>query len=210
YLSTEELRTKLEQLQRVELRMIGRAAAEVDQVMALDAEEPTVQLVRARNTRAPLFLFPIAQQAAEVDWKTQSALKYHGRLANLASDLNRARENGTTTMFVMPTLGVAERVTEILGEYEIEARLASVEEATETVTNAQTIVTVGKVSSGFEMPGAQLLVHVEADLFDEAGAQALERRGPGAEGGRQKAVGRKKRFRSAAFLSDFRDLKPAD
>ncbi len=211
YLSAEELRTRLEKLQRVELRMLGRAAAELDQAVALDAEAPKVQLGRARNARAPLFLFPVAQPAAEVDWKTQSALKYHGRLANLASDLNRARENGTTAMFVMPTLGVAERVTEILGEYEIEARLASVEEATETASNAQTIVTVGKVSSGFEMPGAKLLIHVEADLFDEAGAQALERRGVAPDGRRQTAEGRKKkRFRSAAFLSDFRDLKPGD
>jgi transcription-repair coupling factor (superfamily II helicase) len=211
YLSAEELRTRLEKLPRVELRMLGRAAAELDQAVALDAEAPKVQLGRARNARAPLFLFPVAQPAAEVDWKTQSPLKYHGRLANLASDLKRARENGTTTMFVMPTLGVAERVTEILGEYEIEARLASVEEATETATHAQTIVTVGKVSSGFEMPGAQLLVHVEADLFDEAGAQALERRGVVPDGRRQTGEGRKKKkFRSAAFLSDFRDLKPGD
>jgi transcription-repair coupling factor (superfamily II helicase) len=210
YLSAEELRTKLDALQRVELRMLGQAAAELDQAIALDAEEPQVQLGRARNPRAPLFLFPVAEQAPEVEWKTQSALKYHGRLANLASDVKKAREDGTTTLFVMPSLGVAERVTEILAEYEIEARLALVEEASETAT-AQTIVTVGKPSSGFEMPAAKLMVHVEADLFDEAGAQTIERRGVAPDGRRQSADGRKKKkFRSAAFLSDFRDLKPGD
>src|SRR6266550_3311860 len=210
YLSAEELRTKLDGLQRVELRMLGRAAAELDQAMALDAEAPQVQRGRGRNPRKPLFLFPVAEQAPEVEWNTQSALKYHGRLANLASDVNRARDGGTTTLFVMPSLGVAERVSEILAEYEIEARLWLVEEATEKITTAQTLVTVGRLSRGFEMPAAQLLVHVEADLFDEAGAQTIERRGPGAEGSRQKAVGRKRKFRSAAFLSDFRDLKPGD
>jgi transcription-repair coupling factor (superfamily II helicase) len=210
YLSAEELQTKLDELQRVELRMLGRAAAELDQAMALDAEAPRVQLGRARNARAPLFLFPATEQAPEVEWKTQSALKYHGRLSNLATDLSRAQESGMTTVFVMPSLGVAERVTEILGEYEVEARLSLVEEGTETVTTAQTIVTVGRLSSGFEMPASHLLVHVEADLFDEAGAQVIERRGPGAEGRRQKAEGKKKRSRSAAFLSDFRDLKPGD
>src|SRR5712691_5760651 len=211
YLSAEALRTKLDVLQRVELRMLGRAAAELDQAMALDAEAPKLRLGRARNARAPLFLFPTTEQAPEVEWKTQSPLKYHGRLANLASDLNRARENGTTTMFVMPSLGVAERVTEILGEYEIEARLWSVEEATETVTAVQTIVTVGRLSSGFEMPASQLLVHVEADLFDEAGVQTVERRGVVQDGRRQATDGRKKKkFRTAAFLSDFRDLKPGD
>ncbi len=210
YLSAEELRKKLDELQRVELRMLGRAAADLDRAIALDAEAPKVQLGRARNTRAPLFLFPTVEQAPEVEWKTQSALKYHGRLATLSADLKHKRESGTTTMFVMPSLGVAERVTEILSEYEIEARLSLVEEATESSDKAQTIVTVGRPSSGFEMPAVQLLVHVESDLFDEAGVQTIERRGPGPEGSKQKAVGRKRRLRTAAFLSDFRDLKAGD
>ena len=67
--------------QRIELRILGRAAAELDQEIALDAEAPKVQLGRARSVRKPLFLFPIAAPAPEVEWKTQSVLKYHGRLA---------------------------------------------------------------------------------------------------------------------------------
>ena len=84
YLTVEELRAKLDSKQRVELRVLGRAAAELDQAVALDAEAPKVQLGRARALRAPLFLFPVAGPAPEVEWKTQSARKYHGRLANLA------------------------------------------------------------------------------------------------------------------------------
>ena len=57
YLSAEELRAKLDQRQRIELRVLGRAAAEIDQAVALDAEAPKVQLGRARGVRAPLFLF---------------------------------------------------------------------------------------------------------------------------------------------------------
>ena len=213
YLSVEELRAKLDSKQRVELRVLGRAAAELDQGIGLDAEAPKVQLGRARTVREPLFLFPVAGPAPEAEWKTQSTRKYHGRLADIAADLVNARENGTTTLFVMPSLGVAERVAEILAEYEIEAQLSLSENKSEGVassTVAQTIVTVGRLSSGFEMPAAGLLTHVEADLFDEAGAQALERRAPGAEGGRQKAEGRKRRSKTAAFLSDFRDLKAGD
>ena len=90
-----------------------------------------------------------------------------------AADLVNACEKGTATLFVMPSLGVAERVAEILAEYEIDARLSFVDETDETSTGGtQTIVTVGRLSSGFEMIGARLLTHVEADLFDEAGAQA--------------------------------------
>jgi transcription-repair coupling factor (superfamily II helicase) len=216
YFPPEELRAKIDDRQRIELRLLGRAAAELDQAIALDAEAPKVQLGRARSLRHPLFLFPATGVVPEVELKTQSALKYHGRLASLAGDLVTAHEEGTTTLLVMPSLGVAERVTEILAEYEIDAHLSLAGEAAETSESdsataaAQTIVTVGRLSGGFELPDAGLSVHIEADLFDEAGAQALERRAPGAEGKRQKAEGKKRKSKTAAFLSDFRDLKAGD
>src|SRR5688500_19120669 len=87
YIPAEDLRALIDLGQRIELRVLGRAAAEVDQGIALDAESPKVQLGRARNVRTPLFLFPVTQPAPEVEWKTHSVLKYHGRLADLASDL---------------------------------------------------------------------------------------------------------------------------
>lgn len=215
YLSVEELRAKLDSKQRLELRVLGRAAAELDQSVALDAEAPKVQLGRSRARREPLFLFPVAGIAPEVEWKTQSTRKYHGRLANLAADLVSARDGSTKTLLIMPSLGVAERVAEILADYEIEAQLSLVEQMRDGIEAsgvgaAQTIVTVGRLSSGFEMPGAYLLIHVEADLFDEAGDQALERRGPWAEGSRQKTEGKRKKSKTAAFLSDFRDLRAGD
>jgi len=213
YLSVEELRAKLDSKQRVELRILGRAAAELDQSVALDAEAPKVQLGRARALREPLFLFPVSGPAPEVEWKTQSTRKYHGRLADLAVDLASARENAAATLFVMPSLGVAERVAEILAEYEIDARLSLADDKSEVESGGrtQTIVTVGRLSSGFEMPGARFITHVEGDLFDEAGTQALERRAAGPDSRRQTADGRKrKRSKTAAFLSDFRDLKAGD
>ena len=213
YLTAEELRAKLDQKQRIELRMLGLAAAEHDEGVGLDAEAPTIQLGRARNVRQKLFLFPVVGQAPEVEWKTQSARKYHGRLADLALDLAAARERGTTTLLVMPSLGVAERVAEILAEYKLDARLSAVEKLSD-IANAegppQTVVTVGRLSSGFEMNSARLSIHLESDLFDEAGAQTLERRAPGAEGKRQREKGKRPRSKTAAFLSDFRDLRIDD
>ncbi len=223
YLKTEGLRARIDQQQRLELRTLGRAAADMDQALGLEAEAPKVQLGRTRSSRRPMFLFPTVEQAPEVEWKTQSAMRYHGRLAELAADVGRAVESGTTTMFVMPSLGVAERITEILGEYEVNARLSLVDENGEastprglpsrgplTVGLGQTIVTVGRLSAGFEMPDSYLLVHVEGDLFDEVTEQTFERRGIAAEGRKQKGESRKRRSRTAAFLSDFRDLKVGD
>ncbi len=111
YLSVEELRTLIAARQRIELRTLGRAAAEVDQEISLEAEAPKVQIGRGRSTRRPLFLFPIADNAAEFEWPAQSAMRYHGRIVDLVNDIQAAAEEGETVLFVMPSLGVAERVS---------------------------------------------------------------------------------------------------
>ena len=219
YLTTEELRSRLDRQQRLELRTLGRAAADVDEALGLEAEEPKVQVGRTRSRRRPMFLFPTVEQAPEVEWKMQSAMRYHGRLAELAADVARTAENGTSTMFVVPSVGVAERITEILGEYDVDAHLSLVDETAETRNSSEiseparpvgeTIVTVGRLSAGFEMPASHLLVHVEGDLFDEVTEQTFERRGIAAEGRKQKD-GKKRKSKTAAFLSDFRDLKVGD
>jgi transcription-repair coupling factor (superfamily II helicase) len=209
YISVEELRTRIDQRPRLELRTLGRAASETDERLALEGESPKVQLGRVRSRRRPMFLFPTVEQVTEVEWKTQSVMRYHGRLADLAGDLSRSRESGTAAVFVMPSLGVAERIVDILSEYQVDAGVRLIGETGDDGASTETIVTVGRLSAGFEMPDSHLLVHVEGDLFDEAGEQALERRGVSADR-RSRADGRKRKSKTAAFLSDFRDLKVGD
>jgi transcription-repair coupling factor (superfamily II helicase) len=213
YLPVDQLRSLIDQRARVELRTLGRAAATVDQELMLDAEAPQVQLGRARARRKPLFLFPTVGQTPEVEWKSTSVMRYHGRLADLATEVAANSAESSNTMFVMPSLGVAERIGEILEEYDLNPRMALLSEkpATDVETVAgEPLVTVGRLSAGFEMPDAKLVVHVESDLFDEAGDTSLERRAQTADGARQKAPARRKRLKTAAFLSDFRDLKVGD
>ncbi|HEX6189515.1 MAG TPA: transcription-repair coupling factor [Pyrinomonadaceae bacterium] len=167
--------------------------------------------------------------STEIEWKAQSVMRYHGRLPDLARDVIARHANSeATTLFVMPSRGVAERVTEILREYEVNARLTSFEDQSDAPATAPAVVTFGKLSGGFELPGTHaggvpvpdrehaggvrtdaggvrtLVVHVEGDLFDEAAEPALERRTTAIK--REK----KRRARAAAFLSDFRDLKVND
>jgi transcription-repair coupling factor (superfamily II helicase) len=208
FLSDEELRQLVETRQRIELRTLGRAAAEIDMSLVLDAEQPKVQLGRERETRRPAFVFPVVETAFEVEWQAQSAMRYHGRIVDLVADVKRAAEDNRTTLFVMPTLGVAERISEILSEYEIDARLALTGETSDAGDLRPIVVTVGRLSSGFELQKSWLIVHVESDVFDEI-ADTIERRGPSAEG-RPKSDGKKRRSKTAAFLSDFRDLKTND
>jgi transcription-repair coupling factor (superfamily II helicase) len=209
YLTAEELRAEIDAIQRVEIRALGRTAAKVDQELALDAEQPKISVGKERAKKRPLFLFPASDGASapqdETEWKAQSVMRYHGRLPDLARDvIERRRQTGATTLFVMPSRGVAERVTEILREYEVNARLTSVDDRTEPSAAFDAVVTVGKLSGGFELPSAQLLIQVEGDLFDEAAEPALERRATVIK------RDQKRRARAAAFLSDFRDLKVND
>ncbi len=211
YLTAEELRAAIDARQRVELRALGRTATKIDQELALDAEEPKVSVGRERAKRKPLFLFPHEERPSsqlappEVEWKAQSVMRYHGRLPDLAGDLIKRRANEqATTIFVMPSSGVAERVAEILREYEVNVRLTSFADKAGSSDSFAAIVTSGKLSGGFALPAARLVVHVEGDLFDEAAEPALERRTTAIK--REK----KRRARAAAFLSDFRDLKVGD
>src|SRR4051812_40595188 len=230
YLTADELRGQIDSMQRIEVRALGRTAARIDQELALDAEHPKISVGKERAKRQPMFLFPhgsVSEPKAvatgssksigsldpvatapgtdtEIDWKAQSVMRYHGRLPDLARDvIARHTNNQATTLFVMPSRGLAERVTEILREYDVNARLTSFDDSSDS-SSFDAVVTSGKLSGGFELPAARLVVHVEADLFDEAAEPALERRATAVK--REK----KRRARAAAFLSDFRDLRVGD
>ena len=208
FLTGEQLRELISARQRLELRTLGRVAAVTDLNLALEAEAPQVQLGRTRGTRQPVFLFPAVESGLEVEWQSQSTLRYHGRIADLTAEVTRSSEEAKTTLFVMPSLGNAERIVEILNEYDIETRLALTGETSDAASFHPVVVTVGRISGGFELPQSRLIVHVEADVFDEA-VDSVERQPTGAER-YQRSEKRKRKSKSAAFLSDFRDLKPGD
>src|SRR2546421_619736 len=210
YLTVEELRARIDNVSRVELRALGRAAAVTDERFAGEAEQPNARIGRARNAPQPLFLFPAVERAPEVEWRSLPAKRYHGRIPDLAADVRHAREERSSlTLFSMPSLGVAERVADMLGDYNVSARVALAGEGGANVEDFPAVVTVGKLSGGFELPGAHLVVHVETDLFDEASGAGVEQRAAGTAE-RQKAKGKRQKTKITALLSDFRDLKVGD
>src|SRR5688572_21941885 len=122
--------------------------------------------------------------------RCQPAMEFHGRVGDWVADLRQARERGDTVLFVADSAGRAERVVEILRDYDIVA--VPVERA-EDGHAAAVLVAVGTVSRGFRLTDAALQVYVERDVFDE------ERR-----------AGDKHPGVAKAFLSDLRDLKVGD
>ena len=120
----------------------------------------------------------------------QPATAFHGRLADWVDTVRQGRSSGETQLFVAATAGRAERITELLREYELSA--VSIDRA-ESTHGVAMLVATGQLSRGFRLPGAGLQVYAETDLFDE------ERR----VRDRRKSV-------ATSFLSDLRDLKVGD
>jgi transcription-repair coupling factor (superfamily II helicase) len=118
------------------------------------------------------------------------ALEYHGRIGDWAAEIRQARDRGDAVVFVAATPGRAERIIEILADYEVRAR--AVKDA-DDLASAAVLVTTGQLSRGFHLPAGHLLIFAETDLFEE------ERR-----------VHERRRASTRSFLSDFRDLKIGD
>jgi transcription-repair coupling factor (superfamily II helicase) len=208
FLTADELRSRFESATRIELRLLGRDAAATDEQFSSASEivagpegSPATSFASlARQRPAPLFLFPIVSSTPDVSVISQSPRRYHGRIADMAHDLESETR---TTLFVMPSLGLAERVTEMLAEYSTTAELLpsmGAKAIENSRLNSNRIVTVGKLANGFALPAAGLSVFTESDVFGD-----VER----AVSQRVVKKARKKRT-AAAFLSDLGDLKLGD
>ena len=179
FLEPAELREKAGNCRRIELRTLGKTAAQTDDEFAIDGS------AASGGTPVPLFLFPVAERSADIEIISRSTRKFHGDLREFARVLNESP--AARTMLVMQTFGMAERIEEILREYEV------------SVPHGSTVV--GELSGGFEIPSEGLTVYSESDIFGEARP---------AEAPSSPAAARAKKNKLGAFISDFRDLKPGD
>src|SRR5262249_26466676 len=86
--------------------------------------------------------------------------------------------------------GRAERVIEMLGDYQVPA--APIDRGEDAHAGA-VLVAVGRLSKGFRLPEAGLQLWAETDVFDE-----------------DRVTHERRRSAAKTFLSDFRDLKVGD
>jgi transcription-repair coupling factor (superfamily II helicase) len=121
---------------------------------------------------------------------TEPALAYHGRIGDWVEEIRRARGREETVVFVAATPGRAERTIELLGDYDIRARVVGLSDDLES---AGVLVSTGRLSRGFHLPGGRLLLFSETDLFEE-----------------EKRAHERRRSATRSFISDFRDLKVGD
>ncbi|HLG15046.1 MAG TPA: transcription-repair coupling factor [Blastocatellia bacterium] len=213
FLTADELRARLDAATRIEFRLLGSAAAAVDERFSLGTtgcqpvgDSPTTDTgASAASWQAPLFLFPVLDTTPDIAITSQSARRYHGRVQDLARDLASELEaRSKAVLCAMPSLGLAERVARMLGEYGLTAELLPVlgsARSSESTPASRLVATVGKLSNGFTLPAAGLTVLTEIDIFGEV------ERTPPLQPPSKRA---RKQRKAAAFLSDLGDLKVGD
>jgi transcription-repair coupling factor (superfamily II helicase) len=201
FIEAPELRDRLGQ--RLELRALGKGAAETGEGLEFENdvekgrrgdEEKRRPFPSATRDFGPLFLFPTVEIEAEHEIQSRSTRKFHGDVAEFATQLNfhtKAQRAGdksaNETAIVLQSQGMAERMEEILREYNVASRPDS--------------LLVGDLSGGFEIPSLDLIAYTETDIFGE-----IVNRESRAESKR----GSKTKSKLGAFISDFRDLKSGD
>ncbi len=197
FLPAKELRAHLENLRRIELRALGRTAAASDQEFEGEnlnrgdgaMPESTGHAGRV-STFEPLFLFPTAEKAVEIEIQSRSTRKFHGDIQAFVTELgfrSKSQSQQSKTEIVIQTPGMAERLEEILREYD--------------ASLTPDAIRIGSLSAGFELPSFDLIYYAEGDIFGDITEAAF-----------RPAKGPAKRTKSklGAFISDFRDLKIDD
>jgi transcription-repair coupling factor (superfamily II helicase) len=203
FLSPDELRSRFNGADRIELRLLGRAAAATDERFRIDAltmeQAEPVRAGTRKADRPPVFLFSTDESHPEVTLISQSPRRYNGRVQDLARELEADIQAGKLVILVMPSLGLAERATEMLAEYDVAAQLTSVLSRSPESTGP--IITVGNLTNGFALPAAALSILIESDVFGDIDRIAPQR-GAARSTRKQRSI--------EAFLSDLGDLKVGD
>ena len=194
FLDATDLREKLAMLRLVEMRALGKTAAATDEqfqheglvgneVAILAGKKNTLPTGRVSASVA-MFLFPVAEKSAEIQITSRSTRKFHGNVADFVATASHEK---SSPLFVMQSSGMAERIEEILRDYNV-------------AVSPESII-VGNLSGGFEMPSRDLIVYTEGDIFGETSETPVPAQ-------RTQVSTRKSVL--GAFISDFRDLKPGD
>ncbi len=125
----------------------------------------------------------------------QPARRFHGRIREMAETIRQTYDEGRQVVLLGSTLGMAERLRDILHEYELPFRAGFGEQPVKSPPEGNApVVGIGRISAGFRLPDVGLEVYAETDILDETEHFAPPRR----------------RRKVSTFLSDLQDLKPGN
>jgi len=131
--------------------------------------------------------------------RSQPVTKWHGRVKDMAEGIRTSFGNANQVVLLASTLGMAERLRDLLHEYDVPFRLEFGEQPLKALKVSEDIsapvIGIGRISTGMRLPDISLEIYAEADIFDETERQVTPHR---------------RRQKISAFISDLQDLKPGD
>jgi transcription-repair coupling factor (superfamily II helicase) len=144
----------------------------------------------------------------EVAFASRPTLRFHGSIPALIEQLKTLMEQSVHMLLAVPNQGEVERLANLLREYGLPYRLGSraqhagseniYDESSYLAGDLRTpIVVRAPIANGVSFPDANLVLFGANDLTDEADVTA-------------RPVARKSKSKTAAFVSDFRDLTIGD
>jgi len=171
----------------LQARLASHAGIDIDQLGAVDVLDEDETL-------------------GEIEFTSRPTLRFHGSIPALVEQIRSLMQQEVRTLLVAPNQGEVERLASLLREYEVPYRLGSriqhagsetmYDESSYLAGDLRTPVIVRtSLASGVSLPDARLVIFGAQDFFDEADVTA--RPAP-------------KKSKTAAFVSDFRDLTVGD
>ena len=142
----------------------------------------------------------------EIEFASRPTVKFHGSIPAFIEQIRTLMQQETRMLLAAPNQGEVERLATLLREYELPYRLGSriqhpgsetmYDEASYMTGDLRTpIILRAPVATGVSLPDARLVVFGANDLNDDADVMAR----PSA-----------RKSKTAAFVSDFRDLAVGD
>ena len=193
FLSLTEAGDRLEGRPVIDLKQLGITPGQQSDPSSssLPSAGETPSLPVDSRSRAAAAPDPI-----HLDCQTVPVRKYHGDIASLARDVRHWLEADVRLLFAQSSLGRAERLGEMLREYDLPvvSDFDDKDRAADGTSDRITVV-VGHVLEGFRHPSSGICIFGDEDVFDEV--EFLSHPAPS-------------RSRSGTFVSDFRELSPGD
>jgi transcription-repair coupling factor (superfamily II helicase) len=141
----------------------------------------------------------------EISFSSRPTLRFHGSIPALTDQLRNLMAGDQHTVLAAPTQGDVERLATVLREYQLPYRLGSrITHSGETMFDESSylagdmrvpVIVRTQIAAGVSFPNTNLVVFGANDLSDEADITARPE---------------PKRSKTAAFVSDFRDLAMGD
>jgi transcription-repair coupling factor (superfamily II helicase) len=197
YLDPAEFETKLNSLPHVKLRHLELEQAEENQPQ-IDADERELDDNPKDDQRSSALISGFLL--------SQPTTRFHGSVPAMVEEVKKLSGEGKRVLFAAGSSGEVERIADLFSEYGVPFRLGSrtprpgesyLDDAAYLAgAESTTTVVQVKVPYGVTIPDARLVIFGAHDLFDEP----------------EDVIVRPQRSKSktAAFISDFRDLAIGD